>query len=284
MTGFFLLASIFAVVASGAIVIRQFWRHGIPAALLRPFNDIRFQLQSSAIYAVPLRIFIGLGWLRAGVEKVIDGNWRSGEATSTFLADHLRDGHIAFGFYETLVSDVFLPAATAMAIIIIVGELLAGAAILSGTFTNAALLGGIFMNLNFLLAGETNPSAFYLIIQMTLLVTGAGSVLGFDRVLSRTWTQGWLVAQPAASLRSDLRPYFAGIGLSLVVAIYAAFHVQTTDPRASVEDPAMLLVILSLLSCFWLVIAIARARVDRLPYLALPSSEHSSTTPQLHLK
>ncbi len=279
MSGLLIFGILTMVTASAAMTVCYFWWYIPPPVLDRSFNDFRFQLQNNAIYAVPLRIFIGLGWLRAGIEKLADDSWLSGEALAAFLTGQLDHERIVFPAYQALVSDLFLPAAASMVTVIIVGELLCGAAILTGTFTNAALFCGIFMNLNFILAGETNPSAFYIVIQMALLATAAGSVLGFDRLLSRTHTRGWLVAQPAAALRTDLRPYAAALVFGLLTALYAILHVRDLSPSNSVEDPAMILAILALSSSFWLAISIARVRVDRLQYLALPGTDRAPGSP-----
>ncbi|MEC7182827.1 MAG: hypothetical protein VXW15_08950 [Bdellovibrionota bacterium] len=34
---------------------------------------------------VPLRLFMGIGWMRAGVEKFLDPKWSSGETLIKFL-------------------------------------------------------------------------------------------------------------------------------------------------------------------------------------------------------
>lgn len=73
---------------------------------------------------------------------------------------------------------VFLPHAQILGWVILLGQLLAGLAMLAGCFTNAALVGGLFMNLNFLISGVPHPSAFYLVIQLTLLLTNSGATLG----------------------------------------------------------------------------------------------------------
>ncbi len=92
---------------------------------------------------------------------------------------------MVFPFYHALVTDVFLPNAALLGWGVMLGELLAGVAILVGMFSNAALLGGLFMNLNFVLAGVPNPSAFYIIIQLTLFTGGVGAIVGMDAFLGR---------------------------------------------------------------------------------------------------
>ena len=68
-----------------------------------------------------------------------------------------------------------------LALIIMFGQLLVGLGVLTGTYTSAALLAGIFMNLNFVAAGAPTPSAFCLVIQTALLAGGAGLVFSVDR-------------------------------------------------------------------------------------------------------
>ncbi len=208
-------------------------------------------------YLVPLRLFIGLGWLRAGAEKAIDSSWRDGLSLTAFLGDHLAAGEVAFPWYETLMEQVFLPHAALLALVILLGQFLAGAAIATGLLTNAALLGGLFMNLNFLLAGEPNPSTFYIVIQVALLLTHAGAILGLDAGLSRTIHNPLLVAQPrAARHRRQWRVPVLPIGaIALVTTIYALAHVTDWSPAGSVEDPAMIVAILAQLSLAWATIA-----------------------------
>ena len=208
-------------------------------------------------YLVPLRLFIGLGWLRAGAEKVIDPGWRDGTSLAAFLSGHVSAGEVAFPWYETLIAQVFLPHAAALALVIMLGQFLAGVAIAAGGLTNAALLGGLFMNLNFLLAGAPNPSTFYIVIQIALLLTNAGAILGLDAGLARIIHNPLLVAQPIAERRRRRwRVPVLPIGaISLITAIYALAHVTDWSPAGSVEDPAMVVAILALLSLSWATIA-----------------------------
>jgi thiosulfate dehydrogenase [quinone] large subunit len=211
-------------------------------------------------HLVPLRIFIGLGWLRAGVEKVVDPGWSDGASLTAFLRDRLQGGDVAFPPYETVITQLFLPHAASLSLIVLLGQFLAGAAILGGAFTRAALLGGLFMNLNFLLAGAPNPSAFYIVIQATLLVTGAGAVFGLDAVLARRVGVPSMVAQAAASRSWRTRPLALALveGFWLGVAAYALANVSDWSPAGSVGDPAVLLAILAALGAAWTALAYLR--------------------------
>jgi thiosulfate dehydrogenase [quinone] large subunit len=244
--------------------------------ILQPFgNDLRHQLNSSVVNVVPLRLFIGVGWIRASAEKLVDGDWWTGAKLSSFLAVHVDQGRIVFPAYQSMVREVFIPYAMVLAAVIVIGELLAGLAILTGTFTNAALLGGLFMNLNFLLVGEPDPGTFYIVIQIVLLVTGAGAVFGFDRRLSRSWTRSLVVAQPVAAAPASCHVYVIGLILAATAGIYSSMHVTDTSPAGSVRDPAMILVVLSSLAVIWLALKLARARVGRGSSLPASTSDRS---------
>ena len=221
---------------------------------------LRQAVREDGAYLVPLRLFVGLGWLRACAEKVIDPGWRDGSSLAAFLSHHVAAGEVAFPWYETLIAQVFLPHATPLALLIVLGQFLAGVAIAAGGLTNAALLGGFFMNLNFLLAGAPNPSAFYIVIQVTLLLTNAGAILGLDAGLAKIIHPPLLVAQPLAERRRRRwRAPVLPIGaILLVTAVYALAYVTDWSPAGSVEDPAMIVVILALLSLAWATIASLR--------------------------
>lgn len=143
-------------------------------------------VRQDAAYLVPLRLFVGLGWLRACAEKVADPGWWDGSTLAAFLRERMTAGDVRFPPYAWLIEHAFLPHATALSLVVLFGQLLAGLGIAGGALTNAALLGGLFMNLNFLLAGAPNPSTFYIVIQVVLLLANVGAVLGIDARLAAT--------------------------------------------------------------------------------------------------
>lgn len=220
---------------------------------------LRRGASEDAAYLVPLRLFIGLGWLRAGAEKVLDPGWWDGASLAGFLNHHVATGLVPFPWYETLIAQLFLPHAAALALVILLGQLLAGVAIAAGSLTNAALLGGIVMNLNFLLAGAPNPSVFYLVIQAVLLLTNAGAVLGLDAMLSSRIDNPLLAAQATAGSRRRVPALTIGV-LALVAAVYALAYVDDWSPAGSVHDPAMVFAIIAMLTLAWA--TIARLRQD----------------------
>jgi uncharacterized membrane protein YphA (DoxX/SURF4 family) len=231
---------------------------------------VRAELRKPGAYLVPLRLFIGVGWLRACAEKLVDPGWRDGASVQHFLTGQLDAGQVAFPFYQTLIHQLFAPQAEALGWIITLGQALVGLALLTGTLTNAALLGGLFMNLNFLLSGRPDPSAFYIVIQASLLLANAGAVLGVDAHLAQMLHgRHPAFAALVAGLRSRMhlptqRRFFVGTGLvSLALAGYALAYAKDFSPGGSVKDPAMVLVVLTMMGLACSVIGYVQRRPRR---------------------
>ena len=212
-------------------------------------NWLYTQLFSDSAYLLPLRLFIGIGWVRAGLEKFMDAGWPKGEALVVFLNQHVSSGQVRFPFYQGMVQHVFTPNALALSWLIMLGQILVGLAILFGAFTNLALLCGLFMNLNFILIGEVTPSAFYIVIQIVLLITNVGYILGLDALLAKKAPVGLLVAQPYSGRKywRFERACFMGLSFAMAVLGVAVFpYIRDFTPH-SVDDPAMLLLVLSVI-------------------------------------
>lgn len=221
---------------------------------------LRAEAAKPAIVLVPARAFIGIGWLRACAEKVGEPGWRDGSSLTAFLADRLADGSVSFPLYRQAIESAFIPHAAVLGIVVVVGQFLAGAAILAGGFTNAALLGALFMNANFLLAGAPNPSAFYVVVQAALLAAQAGAVLGVDAELSASIRNPYLVAQPPGRGAVG-RGFFAATAAGCLLAtVVALAHVGDWSAAGSVHDPAMVVAMLAWLGVAWA--AIGWLRLD----------------------
>lgn len=213
---------------------------------------LQSQLQSEAAFLLPLRLFIGIGWIRAGLEKFIEPGWPQGTALAQFFNEQLASGTVVFPFYQHLLRDVFMPHVLGLSWLIMIGQLLTGIAIMTGTFTNFALLAGLFMNLNFILAGRVTPSAFYIVIQIVLLVGNAGYVLGMDHFLAKRIPVGLLVSQPYAArsyARLERRLFMLLALLTPLFGLASIPYIQDYGPH-SVDDPAMIMLVLSIVSGF----------------------------------
>jgi uncharacterized membrane protein YphA (DoxX/SURF4 family) len=233
---------------------------------------IRFILQAiqqEGAYLLPLRLFIGIGWIRAGLEKWLEPSWHDGQALASFLEVHVQGGQIVFPGYQHLVQSLFEPNALALSLIIMISQFLVGIAILTGTFTNLALFGGLFMNINFILIGEVTPSAFYVMIQVVLLVSNIGAILGLDHFLAKNIGFCFLVAKPSfKKTHSRLEKVFMLIiiGMSLATAIAFLPSIESFDP-SSVDDPAMISFVLSLFTAAFFLITLLRSHLSSLMHL-----------------
>ena len=222
---------------------------------------VRHEALKDGIYLAPVRVFIGIGWLRAFAEKAIEPGWRDGTRLAGFLQRQVEGGTIAFPPYQALVTDGFLAQTLVLGWIVMLGQLLAGLAIVSGSLTTAALVGGIFMNLNFLLAGVPDPSVFYIVIQMVLMLAGTGAILGVDARLAARVRFPILAArppdrQPPMAISAPTAMLLASLAFGC--GLYATIHVRDWSPSGSVHDPAAVLAVLAFMAASWVVIVALR--------------------------
>lgn len=144
-----------------------------------------------------VRIYVGWQWLEAGWAKVHSAAWigdQAGVALQGFVQGALFKTAGAHpdvqGWYAAFLERFVLDHSVTFSHIVAYGELLVGIALIIGIFTGIAAFFGLFMNLNFLLAGtvSTNPILFVLSIGLVLAWKVAG-YLGLDRwVLPRLGT------------------------------------------------------------------------------------------------
>lgn len=138
-----------------------------------------------------VRIYVGWQWLEAGWGKVVSDAW-TGSSAGTALAGFVR-GALAKtagahpdvqGWYAWFLQNAVQPYAATWAHIIAWGELAVGVGLILGVFTGIAAFFGMFMNLNFLLAGtvSVNPVIGSLAILLVLAWKVAGW-WGLDRWL-----------------------------------------------------------------------------------------------------
>jgi|GEM_PF-2462168 len=177
-----------------------------------------------------------------------------------FFYERIAEGDVAFPFYQFLMEGPFFAHAPLLSKLIIVGEFYCGVAILLGIFMRPALLAGLFMNLNFILAGSVNPSAFYIVIQLTLLVSVVGEVFAIDSILlpPNSFAKG-ATRRRYSIERAKMALCFGGTLLCMLITIPTAYAIKTIDPVQSVEDPATLLLILLGLQSLFLLILGGRA-------------------------
>ena len=188
-----------------------------------------------------IEVFIGLGWLRAAVEKIIDPAWWSGDVVVDFLADH---ADTSLPWYTPIEQSIVRPGLGLVLVYVVMAQLAVGLALVAGTRREIALGVGLFLNLNFIAIGAVDPSAFYVLAQLAVLLW----VLE-----SRTRPA---IARPAAAV---------GVVAGLVLAAGSAPFIGTLDPALVIEDPAVMLTTMGLLAAVCGLVLLDRPRTQADP-------------------
>ena len=183
----------------------------------------RDRLDAFPPWVLLIQAFIGLGWLRTGVEKVIKSSWWSGEYLGEFIDTHQGSTLV---WYEPFLDFIVAPNAAAISFIVMMAEFAIAAALLSGRRQGVALAAGMFLNLHFIAAGAVTPSVFYLLAQGAVVLWLA------EHSQIRHLTKIYETALIGSA---------ALIGLSLPV-------IKTLDPAEVIEDPAIMLATVGVLT------------------------------------
>jgi hypothetical protein len=182
----------------------------------RSFGSRLRRQRSLAVLLLPLHLFLLAGWSRAAAEKVIDPQWWSSEHLLEFLDEQRPYMLPWFGWFS---DHVLTPLAPQVGVTVLGMQISIVVCLATNHRVKQALWAGIVLNLCFTMAGRVNPSAFYLVMQVTMLFA-----------LSRP-------AQREVALRR------AGVWASLA-AVSAPFA-RTLHPREVIEDPALMLAFLA---------------------------------------
>jgi len=146
-----------------------------------------------------VRLYVGYQWITAGLEKLtgysftfdasfghkLSSPWvfgaHDGAAIKGFVAGALAQvggPHPAVqGWYASFLQSVVLPNAALFAYLVTFGEVLIGLGLIFGVLTAIAAFFGVFMNLNFLLAGAVSINPVIGALAMFLVL--AWRIAGF---------------------------------------------------------------------------------------------------------
>lgn len=180
------------------------------------------------------QLFLAIGWLRAAVAHGMSVNWWNGTELLNFLD---RNAELANPVYAAFTSLVVEPLPVLVSLVVLVAEVGIGVLLLFNVRVREAVLAGILLNLNFILAGAVNPSIFYIMLGgVVLLVPLAGEV---------------------SSERAEAMARRAVL-VSTLAAVALIPFITTIEPARVIEDPS--LVLLSL--CFTAVAALWQLVTD----------------------
>ncbi len=176
------------------------------------------------------QFFLGFGWLRSAVAHGTDLSWWAGEDLLEFLdsTETLR-----LPVYEPFVEYIVRPLPILVSVVVVILQLLIGLALVANVRPVGWTLLGIFLNFNFIMAGAVNPSVFYIVMGMAVVLW-----IMLDRMT------------PERAFRLATRATTA----AAVTVILCAPFTTTLDPAHVIEDPSLVLILVSSLfavSC-WL--------------------------------
>ena len=177
----------------------------------------------TTIVLFPIRMFLGFGWIRAGVEKFIDDGWWTGEQLRLFL---IRQRGEALPFMISPIDGVFEPFAELVALLVMLGQFAIGACFVTTRMLRPALWVAVTLNVVFVAMGAVDPSVFYLVIELSLLAALALGVIG---------------GRPR-----DPNPVSIGAKVGVAVALIPL--ITTLHPHEVIDDPAIILVTVALLA------------------------------------
>jgi thiosulfate dehydrogenase [quinone] large subunit len=155
------------------------------------FTRYLFSNTRAGLFWLPIRIFLGFEWAVAGWHKFSGTGWMDGGAPLLGYWQHAvaipaqGSAPVTFDWYRAFLQFLIDNHAQGwFAVLITLGELAVGIALLAGALVGVAAFFGIVMNMSYLLAGSTsvNPIMFALAIGLILGWKVAG-YYGVDRYL-----------------------------------------------------------------------------------------------------
>lgn len=161
-----------------------------------------------------VRLYVGYEWLTAGLDKLTGYSFTFdafGQKVGTPWVFGAHDGAAIKGFvagaiaqmggthpavqswYGWFLQTFVLPNATVFAYMVTFGEVLIGLGLIFGCLTGIAAFFGVFMNLNFMLAGAVSINPVIGVLAMFLVLAWRiGGYWGIDRyllpLLGTPWT------------------------------------------------------------------------------------------------
>lgn len=200
-----------------------------PAAEDKPQSTWPFSL-------LILRMFLIAGWSRASLGKLISPEWWNGNELTRFL-----DTYDSMAFYrpfEQKIATASVGAGPFELVLFLVPtiQILIAVGLATNRLIKPALGIAILMNLHFIAAGRVNPSIFYLMIQIALILHIVHSSTSSDDQYLRLKSPLVWIASALAAISISWLPF-----------------AKTFDINDAKEDPALALSTVALFSSIGLI-------------------------------
>ncbi len=156
-----------------------------------PLSRPLFRGPRASVLWLPLRLWLGYGWLMAGYAKLYGpdhAGWHSGAGLRGFIAGALHKtggAHpdVAYAWYAHVLRWASGQAGW-MANAVAITEFAVGVALLTGTFTAAAAVVGGALNISYGLAGSAGVNPVYLLASFALILAWRNAgLIGVDGLL-----------------------------------------------------------------------------------------------------
>jgi|SRR3989344_1649738 len=138
---------------------------------------VLFGKTNMAFFWFIVRLYVGYVWILSGWGKVNNPAWTgdsAGEALKGFVSGALSktvgEHPDVSMWYAWFLQNIIVPNVGVWSYVIAFGELLVGVGLILGAFTGIAAFFGMFMNLNFLLAGAVSINPQFLILALGLVL------------------------------------------------------------------------------------------------------------------
>lgn len=180
-----------------ALVVALFFYRNVPGAseveVEGPgFARFLFNNTAAGLFWLPIRVFVGVTFLEAGLHKFNDPGWTSGGASllkywqnAAAIPEAPARPAITYEWYRDFINLLVNNHTEGwFAWLITLGELAIGVGLILGVLTGIAAFFGALMNMSFLLAGSgsVNPVLFTMAVGLMLAWKVAG-YYGLDRYL-----------------------------------------------------------------------------------------------------
>lgn len=202
----------------------------------------------AGLIATPLRLFLGLMFVAAGIEKITDPAFFDPQG-ATYIGRQLQ-GFVDSGSPLGFLIQPFIQNASLVGWLMTIGEIAVGLAMLLGLFTRVAAVGGFLISLTLFLTATWDSYPFYtgadlpyMFGWLTLFLAGGGPY-SVDALLARR--NGVKVApandyassvlgEPATDRRTSMTRIGVGVGAGLAALLAGTAIVRSFGSRAQFQ-------------------------------------------------